>query len=120
METIYKIVPYKDGRFAIVDIETGEMMDDARGYGYKTFQNANRAAWYKFKSGKVKITSTKLDYKKWLKEHDGIQDDVNELFEIYFKEIASGEMDANDIITKLENSWKMEIPNKFGNLLLNS
>ena len=124
METIYKIVPYKKQRFAIVDIETGEMLDDAQGYGYKTFQNANKAAWYKFKSGKDKISLIKLklrlEYKEWLKTHEGILDDVNELFGIYFNEIAQDEMNANDIITKLENSWKIEIPKKFRKFLLNN
>ncbi len=42
------IVSEKGGiRYAIVDIETGEIMDDAQGYGYKSAQKAYAGWAYK-------------------------------------------------------------------------
>ena len=42
-----KVVIKNNPRFIIVDSETGEVLDDAQGYGYKTIQGAFKA--YKFK-----------------------------------------------------------------------
>jgi len=39
-------------RYVIVDDETGEVLDDAQGYGYKSVQNAYRGWSYKSKSKK--------------------------------------------------------------------
>lgn len=36
-----------DKRYIVVDDATGEVLDDAQGYGYKTAQNAHRAHAYK-------------------------------------------------------------------------
>ena len=43
------------GRFEIVNTETGEIIDNANGYGYKSKPNAYRAGWYKFGGGKKKV-----------------------------------------------------------------
>ena len=44
--------PY-DSRFVIVDIETGEILDDAQGYGYKTAQKAYAGYNYKIMPKKI-------------------------------------------------------------------
>lgn len=36
-----------DPRFVIVDVDTGEILDDAQGYGYKSRQKAHAAYGYK-------------------------------------------------------------------------
>ena len=45
----------RPGRFEIVDKETGEIIDNANGYGYKTKTNAYKAGWFKFGGGKKKV-----------------------------------------------------------------
>lgn len=57
------------GRYEIVDTETGEVVDNANGYGYKSKPNAYRAAWYKFGGGKAKVSSTE----SWWKKHENLQ-----------------------------------------------
>lgn len=51
MERTYKAVLYSknqfDPRWAIVDAETGEMLDDAQGYGFKSPRKAYAAYVYK-------------------------------------------------------------------------
>ncbi|WP_226351945.1 hypothetical protein [Pseudonocardia sp. ICBG601] len=37
----------RDLRYVVVDVTTGEIIDDAQGYGYKSAQNAYRAHSYK-------------------------------------------------------------------------
>lgn len=58
----------KETRYYIVSKETGEILDDAQGYGYKTIQKAHAAWAYKNKSEKQKkaekLRSTEI--KKWL------------------------------------------------------
>lgn len=62
--------PY-DSRFVIVDTETGEILDDAQGYGYKTAQKAYAGYNYKImpKSDKAKKAARERHIKNWLKTH---------------------------------------------------
>lgn len=54
-EKTYKVVPFStepwDRRWCIVDAETGELLDDAQGYGYKTIKKAHAAWNYKNRKG---------------------------------------------------------------------
>ena len=69
-------------RFVIVDDETGEVLDNAQGYGYKSAQNAYRGWNYKSKSKKQQkhIKNTRKKIRAWMKEHadffDGLENDV--------------------------------------------
>lgn len=49
----FKIEPYPqvNGRFAIYRKDTGELLDSAQGYGYKSIGAANKAGWYKYSKG---------------------------------------------------------------------
>ena len=69
-------------RFVIVDDETGEVLDNAQGYGYKSAQNAYRGWNYKSKSKKQQkhIKNTRKKIRAWMEEHadffDGLENDV--------------------------------------------
>ena len=39
-----------DERYIIIDTDTGEVLDDANGYGFKTAQGAHRCWGYKSKN----------------------------------------------------------------------
>lgn len=58
-------------RFCIVSTETGEVLDDAQGYGYKTAQKAYLAYAYKNrdKSKDKEKQLKKKHIEKWMKEH---------------------------------------------------
>ena len=62
---------YRDDRYICIDPETGEVLDDAQGYGYKTPQKAHAAFTWKNRTAKQK----KLDSDKqkaissWRKSH---------------------------------------------------
>jgi hypothetical protein len=55
------------GRFEIVSTETGEIIDNANGYGYKSKPNAYKAGWYKFGGGKKKVDDAVAWWRR--KEH---------------------------------------------------
>lgn len=75
-------------RFCIVSTDTGEILDDAQGYGYRTAQKAYSAYAYKTrdKSKDKEKRKKEAEIKKWMKEHKGF---VNLMDEIAF-EILKG------------------------------
>ena len=58
-------------RYCIVSTETGELLDDAQGYGYKTAQKAYAAYAYKTRdrSKDRQKAETKRQIEQWMKEH---------------------------------------------------
>lgn len=70
-----------DPRYAIMDEETGEILDDAQGYGYKTPQNAYSAYAYKTRDKSKDKEKKQRIYaiKKFLKEHKGFVSDIEEM-----------------------------------------
>ena len=81
-----KIIKNHEERFIIVDGETGEILDDAQGYGYKTIQGAFKA--YKFKNltkEERKERENKIALvKKWIKHNKKIMNLFEEIcFEIW-------------------------------------
>lgn len=59
-------------RYRIVSTETGEVLDDAQGYGYKTAQKAYSAYAYKTrdKSKDKEKYLRKEHIRQWMKEHE--------------------------------------------------
>ena len=76
-------------RYVIVDKETGEILDDASGYGYKTGQAAHRGWAYKSKpkEEKNKMNKQYLIIMNWMKENKKI---VNGLEHLYFYAFKDG------------------------------
>lgn len=88
MDKHYKAVPYSDTRYCIVSTETGEILDDAQGYGYKSAQKAYAAYAYKHRD-KSKDDEKKAKIKhihEWLKSHK----EFEKAIEVYALEIAKG------------------------------
>jgi hypothetical protein len=66
-------------RFIVVNIETGEILDDANGYGYKTIQKAYAGYAYKSRSRQQvsEIKRKEAAIFKWLSEHKSFGDDMD-------------------------------------------
>ena len=60
-----------DKRYIIVNPDTGEILDDAQGYGYKSPQKAHAAWAYKTRSPakKKRDNNTRRQVKKWIREN---------------------------------------------------
>lgn len=71
--------PY-EWKFVVVDVDTGEVLDNAQGYGYKTKQKA-MAAWnYKTRDRSkdaAKKAKEKL-IKDWMRHHKGFVDTMGQ------------------------------------------
>ncbi len=61
-----------------MDVATGEIVDDAQGYGYRTAAGAHRAYGYKSmpKSGKREIASVKSRVRHFREENPTFVDDM--------------------------------------------
>ena len=60
-----------DKRYVVIDEATGEIVDDAQGYGYKSAQNAHRAHAYKSMPPKKKRQrdAAKRQVQRWCAQH---------------------------------------------------
>lgn len=70
-----KLSKQYDKRYEIIDADTGEILDNAQGYGYKNVRGAYAAWNYKHRD-KKKETEKKKRYaaaRVWLKQHKNIQ-----------------------------------------------
>ena len=109
-----------ESRFVVINEDTGKILDDAQGYGYKTAQKAHAAWAYKTrdKSKDAKKSAHRKHIQKWLKEHN----DFCEAMDTYALEIAKGscgedaKFDAKFVKDMLEQSH-MEVDFTAGELL---
>lgn len=85
-----------DKRFVVINAETGEVIDDAQGYGYKTAQRAYAAYEYKHrdKSKDAEKAKKKKIIRAWMKEHKDFMD----LMEEIAFEVAKGSGNPNEKI----------------------
>lgn len=81
-------------RYRIISTETGEVLDDAQGYGYKTIQKAYAAYAYKTrdKSKDKEHAAKKKIIKQWMKENKSFV----RLMDDYAFQIAKGSMAPDD------------------------
>ena len=81
-------------RFCIVSTDTGEILDDAQGYGYRTAQKAYSAYAYKTrdKTKDKEKQAKKKHIQQWMKEHKSF---VKAMDDTAF-EIAKGAWSPND------------------------
>lgn len=92
-------------RYVIVNEETGEILDDANGYGYKTTQAAHKGWAYKSKpkSEKDKMNKQYLIVMNWIKENKKV---VGGLEDLYFYDFKDGvevtNKDVEEVIGKHE------------------
>jgi hypothetical protein len=69
-----------DRRYVVIDETTGEVLDDAQGYGYKTAQNAYRVHVYKpaLPEKKAQRNAVKCRVERWCAEHPAFMSDVEQ------------------------------------------
>jgi hypothetical protein len=73
----YRVVPFSkntfEKRWQITD-DSGKVLDDAQGYGYKTVEGAHRA-WY-YKNNREIIESQNDIIYRWRKNHRKVEEDL--------------------------------------------
>lgn len=96
---------YED-RYVVVNVETGEIVDNAQGYGYKTKQKAHAAWAYKTRD-KSKDKEKQAERRKiryWLKQHKEVQDDVESLWLDAMKNYEDVKLNAKTMRQILKNN----------------
>ncbi|MFA5313838.1 MAG: hypothetical protein WC375_11100 [Methanomassiliicoccales archaeon] len=105
-------IELSETRFAIAD-DNGKIIDTANGYGYKTFQNAHKAMWYKFNGGKQKIKQKDDDKKNFFKTHIGLEKFLHKFIENNIKEIARGELSNKEILDWIKEEFQVDMPEEY-------
>ena len=98
-------------RFCIIDIDTGEILDDAQGYGYRSARNAYAAYAYKHrdKSKDKEKQERREMILSWMKEH---RDFVSEMEWTAFN-IAKGSLEPGlvfneKVVRQLLDEYQLE------------
>lgn len=83
-----------DPRYVVVDKQTGEVLDDAQGYGYRSPQKAHAAYAYKNrdKSKDKEKAEKKRHIREWMHQHK----DFVAAMDTYAFEIAKGSWGPDD------------------------
>jgi hypothetical protein len=100
-----KLSKHYEPRYIIVDEETGEILDDANGYGYKTKQAAHKGWAYKSKpkEEKDKINKQHLIIMSWMKENKKVVSGLEDLYFYAFKDgVEVTNKDVEEVIGKHE------------------
>lgn len=100
MERNYEVVKSEelstryDERYVVISKETGETLDDAQGYGYKSVRKAYAAYAYKTRTPEQKAAKEEKDVvlKKWCKENKSFIRDLDQ----FAFEIAKGSWGPED------------------------
>lgn len=97
MKKNYEIIPCSknyETRYVVISPDTGEVLDDAQGYGYRTAQKAHAAYAYKIrdKNKDAQFKAKQRHIKQWLTEHK----DFSNLMDAIALDIAKGSWGPND------------------------
>ena len=87
-----------DPRFVIVDVSTGEVLDDAQGYGYKSAQKAYAAWSYKTRSPEKKAKMERIE--EWLCRNKRFTSRLEQCAFYAFEDMV--EMTSKDVAAVLE------------------
>lgn len=102
-----------DERFVVISVETGKILDDAQGYGYKSVKKA-WAAW-KWKERGCPKPYVNPEIKRWFSEHKKFCDDLEYASFHYIKDMRREERGTKqipygEIIKELLEEYGMEVP----------
>lgn len=109
-KTEWEIKKRPDFRFDVVSKTDGSILDDAQGYGYKTYQSAVKAAWYKFSGGKKKVSNEKRIARDFWKQNPAVKKRVFDLYDTWAKEVARGEVKEKEILEEACRAAGVDVP----------
>lgn len=100
----------EDVRYAVYDSETGELLDDAQGYGYKSAEKAVRA-WRYMKAHQIQTTKDRMDDADkialgniiWQELGREVREEDQEVFTAFIRE------HKNDLVEELNAAFRGRI-----------
>ena len=109
----YKVNEYET-RFRLVNKDTGKIIDDAQGYGYRTVQGCYKAIYYKRNRGTIKSDEKKA--RGLIRQHKRIYESaIGEVNSLLFEDCKDGfhrpkkeylDMFSDEIKKSDEELWK--------------
>ena len=107
---VIKINKEFEERYIIINNETGEIIDDAQGYGYKTSKKAYAAYYYKYKGGRER----QIKYQIFWKNNIEIAEYIDELVVYWSKEISKKNVSYSKILKTVNDHFNVSItPEQF-------
>lgn len=102
-------MPRKVDRWMLVDVETGEIVDDAQGYGYRTARGAHAAWAYHHQTGE-QAHRRKVNQKRnreFLQKHKHFEDGWAEVcLDCYKNGTEPGYSDFKDLVQEFESDYE--------------
>lgn len=105
-------MPNKVNRYMLINPETGEIVDDAQGYGYRTKQGAHAAYGYSHKTPQQAHNQkiNKQANKAFLKRHPHFENNWNEvIFDCYKNGEEAGYDDFKQLVYQTEPDFNGKI-----------
>ena len=103
----------KEIRYRIEDVNTGVILDDAQGYGYKTARNAYAGYSYKSQSKKKKHAKAAriVRIKKWFSEHKDFTKELENVSCEIAKDSMCGGSDklSTKMLKTMLDDWNLEV-----------
>lgn len=98
-----------DKRYVVVDEATGEVLDDAQGYGYKSAQNAHRAYSYKSLPPKKKRRreAVKRQVERWCAGHEEFMQHIEQAM---FYALKDGQSVTEEDVREIVAEHGLELP----------
>ena len=106
---VVEVIKNNEKRYICVDETSGEVIDDAQGYGYKSKQKAFIAYEYKYGDGKKRH----IEYQNFWIEHIDIAKFIIKFNEMWFKEIARKEITEDDLLEEIKKNFNISIEKKY-------
>ena len=105
-------VQYKEKRYMVVDGKTGEIVDNAQGWGFKSIKNAYTCLYHKL--NRKELDDEKRTVKKWLEEHKTFKDRLEDMLWYAAKD---GDKITEGMVLKLAEDLSVDVPFKTKRLL---
>ncbi len=105
-----------ESRYIVIDTETGEILDDAQGYGFKTKQKACACYAYKKNNGTEKKSKkyskkeTKAFIQRWIKRNQDFVDTFHDDYLYYWKGNGQTEPTNKEIENYFKEAGYEDIP----------
>ena len=104
-ESNFKIIQFNRDRFIAVDSDTGEVIEDGNGYGYKTKQNAIKAAYWHFNKGQMSGENKVVE--KFIKEYKSFGAWISD--EMFYS-MKDGEDFTAERLKQMAEEQELELP----------
>lgn len=106
IKAVRKKIGHDPNRYVMQNTHTGEIVDDAQGYGYKTPQKAYAAYNYKHRGGKKKHQVAAAYWRK----HKEIKIFCEDLIEANAKDFVLGIYNLKDLQQTVKEEFNEDVP----------